>query len=247
VQYRGLAGQVQVATTEQLPLTLDGAATWLQARTGNGVFETQSVAGNKGTGWIDAGRVTDPAAITGSTYTVQFSVSGGTTTYSVLKDGNPTGLSAVPYQNGKAIEIDGQSFTVSGTPANGDQFQTVPSTPTLSVFDVLDRTVAALKAPSGSTVPVAQTVNSSLRDIDQSMSSINSARAHVGEILNLTDSAENRNKDLKLYATTERSNAEDLDMVQAVSEFQNQQSGYDAALKTYAMVQKMSLFQYIGG
>jgi flagellar hook-associated protein 3 FlgL len=112
---------------------------------------------------------------------------------------------------------------------------------------VLDRTVAALKAPSGSTVPVAQTVNSSLRDIDQSMSSINSARAHVGEILNLTDSAENRNKDLKLYATTERSNAEDLDMVQAVSEFQNQQSGYDAALKTYAMVQKMSLFQYIGG
>ena len=34
-------------------------------------------------------------------------------------------------------------------------------------------------------------------------------------------------------------------MVQALSDFQNKQSGYDAALKTYSMVQKLSLFQYI--
>jgi flagellar hook-associated protein 3 FlgL len=35
--------------------------------------------------------------------------------------------------------------------------------------------------------------------------------------------------------------------VQAISEFQAQQSGYDAALKTYSMVQRMSLFQYLSG
>jgi flagellar hook-associated protein 3 FlgL len=34
-------------------------------------------------------------------------------------------------------------------------------------------------------------------------------------------------------------------MVQAVADFQNKQSGYDAALKSYSMVQKLSLFQYI--
>jgi flagellar hook-associated protein 3 FlgL len=51
----------------------------------------------------------------------------------------------------------------------------------------------------------------------------------------------------KLVAQTERSNAEDLDMVQAVSEFQNRQSGYDAALKSYASVQRLSLFQYLNG
>ena len=48
-----------------------------------------------------------------------------------------------------------------------------------------------------------------------------------------------------LAAQTERSNAEDLDMVQAVSDFQNKQSGYDAALKSYSLVQKLSLFQYL--
>ena len=34
-------------------------------------------------------------------------------------------------------------------------------------------------------------------------------------------------------------------VVQAISEFQNKQSSYDAALKTYSMVQRMSLFQYL--
>lgn len=36
-------------------------------------------------------------------------------------------------------------------------------------------------------------------------------------------------------------------MVEAISEFQNKQTGYDAALKSYAMVQKLSLFQYVNG
>ena len=34
-------------------------------------------------------------------------------------------------------------------------------------------------------------------------------------------------------------------MVKAISEFQNQQSGYDAALKAYASVQRLSLFDYL--
>jgi flagellar hook-associated protein 3 FlgL len=61
------------------------------------------------------------------------------------------------------------------------------------------------------------------------------------------DSVELRIADSKLAAQTERSNAEDLDMVQAISDFQNRQTGYDAALKAYSMVQRMSLFNYIAG
>ena len=34
-------------------------------------------------------------------------------------------------------------------------------------------------------------------------------------------------------------------MLQAVSDFQTKQSGYDAALKSDAMVQRLSLFQYL--
>jgi flagellar hook-associated protein 3 FlgL len=72
-------------------------------------------------------------------------------------------------------------------------------------------------------------------------------RARTGEALNRMDSVELRIADAKLAAQTERSNAEDLDMVQAISDFQNRQTGYDAALKAYSLVQRMSLFNYIGG
>ena len=36
-------------------------------------------------------------------------------------------------------------------------------------------------------------------------------------------------------------------MVHAISDFQNKQTGYDAALKSYSMVQRLSLFQYVNG
>ncbi|MEO5696406.1 MAG: flagellar hook-associated protein FlgL, partial [Burkholderiaceae bacterium] len=41
VQFQGTAGQTQAASGDALPLTMDGEGTWMQARTGNGVFETQ--------------------------------------------------------------------------------------------------------------------------------------------------------------------------------------------------------------
>ena len=34
-------------------------------------------------------------------------------------------------------------------------------------------------------------------------------------------------------------------MIQAISDFQNKQTGYQAALQTYASMQRMSLFDYI--
>ena len=67
----------------------------------------------------------------------------------------------------------------------------------------------------------------------------------MGELLGRGDSVEVRLSQQALAAQAERSSAEDLDMVKAVSEFQAKQTGYDAALQTYAMVQRMSLFDYI--
>ena len=43
----------------------------------------------------------------------------------------------------------------------------------------------------------------------------------------------------------ERSRAEDLDLTAAISDFQNKQIGYQAALQTYASVQRLSLFDFI--
>jgi flagellar hook-associated protein 3 FlgL len=245
VSFRGAGGQAEVRSSDLLPMTLDGATAWLSARSGNGVFVTAPAAGNGSGAWIEAGSVTDPAALTGADYAVEFAVSGGVTRYSVLMNGAPTAQVNLPYMDGQAIEIDGMALTVKGAPAQGDRFDATPSTPDLSVFDVLDRVAGELRSGSRSTAQVAQTVASGLRDIDAVFGNLQLQRALAGESLNRIDAVESRLSEIQLDAKTERSLAEDLDMVQALSDFQAKQTGYEAALSTYSLVQRMSLFQYL--
>lgn len=245
VQYTGTGGQMQVASDEPLPLTLDGQKTWLSAQSGNGVFTTGNA--NSQTAWIDAGRVTDPSLLTDSNYEIQFSVNAGATTYSILKDGAATAVVDAPFQSGKAIEIDGMAVNVSGKPAQGDSFTIGQSQPDLSIFNTLDTVITDLKKPARTNAQITQSVQTALRDVDAVSNALQSARSMAGETLNRIDGVASRVSDLQLFAETTRSNAEDLDMVKAISEFQNQQTGYQAAMQTYASVQKMSLFQYING
>jgi flagellar hook-associated protein 3 FlgL len=239
------SGQQQLSPTEQMPTTVDGNAVWLAAPSGNGVFVTAPGAANTGTAWINPGSVDNPSLVTGGNYAVTFSVSGGNTTYSITQDGNPTAATGVPYTPTSAISIDGMSFNISGKPADGDSFAITPSQHTLDPFEAIDRLVSAISPVGTSDGQVAQAVSLGLRDMDQVMRQMQGARAEAGATLSRLDSIDQRNQDRKLLATTVQSDAEDLDMVQAISSFQSQQSGYSAALQTYATVQRMSLFDYI--
>ena len=242
VAFQGVGGSVSVAADEALPLTLDGGNVWLSANSGNGVYETKNT--NSSTAWVDAGRVTSPQQITNSTYDIQFSTGGGATTYSVLKDGNAIS-SGNAFTSGQEINVDGMSFAISGAPANGDDFQTTPATKSLSVFDALDNAVARLSQPGQGGPKVQQAVQDSLRDLDQCSSQISSARSFAGTTLQRLDGVKGRLDATELSAQTSRSNAEDLDMVKALSSFNQQQTGYQAALQSYATIQKLSLFQYL--
>ena len=242
VAFQGVGGSVNVATDEPLPLTLDGGNVWLSANTGNGVYVTKNT--NSTSAWIDSGRVTSPTAITSSTYDIQFSTAGGATTYSVLKDGNQVSTGNA-FVSGQEISVDGMSFAVTGAPANGDDFQTTPSTKSLSVFDALDNAVAQLSAAGQGGPKVQQAVQDSLRNLDQCNSQISSARSFAGTTLQRLDGVKGRLDATELSAQTSRSSAEDLDMVKALSSFNQQQTGYQAALQSYATIQKLSLFQYL--
>jgi flagellar hook-associated protein 3 FlgL len=259
VVFQGQPGESLASRDDHLNLTVDGQQVWLRAKSGNGVFTTaqgtNTVTGlaNGGTGWISAGTVATPSqlpypATPSPSYSLAFHVTGGTTTYDVLEDGNPI-ASGQPYGSGKQITIPGKGMAVaiSGIPADGDSFNIKGAQNDLNIFSSLDKTIAALQGTNPKGGAVQQAVNTGMTEIDAALSSIQGARAAVGEQLNRMDSIQGRNDSLKLAAQTEKSNAEDLDMVSAISSFQNQQTGYQAALQTYASVQKLSLFQYING
>ncbi len=256
VQYRGISGQVQTDTDTSLSLSTDGAAAWLTARSGNGVFVT-SAAGNSATSapvtgaWVNAGSVTDPSALfpvpeTG--YRIRFT---SATAYDIERFALATPSVVTTesvgnvYQDGRAIALHGMSVNVAGTPADGDRFEIKPSTPSLGVFGMLDDAIAALRLPHQTSAQRAQATADGLRDVDAVMGPLRTARSAAGEVLNRIDTEVTRLSAQKLNAQTERSSAEDLDMVEAYSNFSNLQTGYDAALKSYSLVQKMSLFQYV--
>ncbi len=259
VAFRGTAGELQAPLDEAMPLSTDGRAAWLAAASGNGLFETRVLSATPGQAqsWIDAGRVTDPQTFFAATsppavadpanldYRIDFTVGAGSTTYTVTKDGAATALTNVAYVSGQSIEIDGMAFSVSGTPQAGEAYELRLSQPTQSVFDTLDRAIAELGTPLRSRAAVSQGVQSALSEIDGSMASLQSLRARVGESMNRADMIEGRIGAEKVTAQAQKSQAEDLDMVEAISSFQNQQTGYEAALKAYATVQRLSLFDYV--
>jgi flagellar hook-associated protein 3 FlgL len=223
---------------------MDGESTWMQARSGNGVFETRAVT-STGTAWVDTGSVTNPSLVTGSTYSMQFTVAAGVTTYSVLQDGLPTALTNQSFTPGQAIQINGQSVAIKGQPANGDAFEMAPASASLSVFDAIDQAIADLKTPGRSNTQITQTNVINLNNIDQVLNQVLAGRTAIGATMNRIDGVTGRLSALALSSKTERSNAEDIDMTQAISDFSNQQTGYDAALKAYSMVQRLSLFNYL--
>jgi flagellar hook-associated protein 3 FlgL len=244
VQFQGTAGNSQAAGTDALPLSVDGNSAWMSAKTGNGVFATSAVV-NNGTAWIDTGKVTDPAAITNATYSVTFSVSAGSTTYSVLKNGVATAQSNVAFTPPQAVQMDGMSANITGNPANGDTFQFAPSTPTLSVFGAIDKAISDLKTPNLSGAKLAQNNSQDIANIDSAMAGLSSARSAAGATMNRISAVTDRLSSLTLSSQTGQSNAEDLDMTKAISDFSNQQTGYSAALKAYSLVQQLSLFNYL--
>jgi flagellar hook-associated protein 3 FlgL len=255
VVFRGQGGEILASSSERLALTVDGQQTWLKARTGNGVFTTAeggNVGGgpNQGSAWINTGSVSSPADVPypsgtpGSpAYSIEFT-SGSS--YNIFENGVAI-ASGVNYQSGQTIDIPGKGMTVtiSGSPAVGDTFTIGDSSNELSVFDSLDKIIQTLSTTNTTGGTVRQSVNLGMTEVDSILGNIQSTRSAVGESLNRMEGIESRISALKLAAETERSNAEDLDMVEAISRFQNQQTGYDAALKSYAMVQRMSLLNYL--
>lgn len=250
VEFRGVSGSMAADPAAALPLSVDGAAAWMQAPTGNGVFVSTFTGSNAADHqtrlWIDTGRVTSAADLTGQSYTVSFAgdATEGFTVEVERADG--TIVKSGPYVSGQALDFDGISVTLNGSPVPGkDQFTIAPSTRTLTPFDAIDRVADELEKPGRTGAQMAQTVNDGLRDLDSTMGSLMTMRSRLGWMMEHADGLDGRLAEGRLAAQSARSAAEDLDMAQAVTQFQSRQTGYDAALKAYSMVQRMSLFEYI--
>ncbi len=249
VQFEGQRGQA-AAGAASLPHALDGEAIWMRVPQGNGTFTVGLGAGNTGGVSSDMGQVVDAAQLTGHDYRIDFAEVGGVMQYTVTDTttGTPVaGHAGVPYEPNKAIAFDGISLTMTGQPAAGDRVEIAPANGPTDIFQVVQNAIDALRQDGPNRAAFqAQEMARALTELDAGHDRVLLARARAGEWLNRADSLsglmETRSVDLK----SERSRLEDMDMVQGISDFQNHQLGLEAAIKSYAQVQRLSLFQVIG-
>ncbi len=248
VSFNGVAGQ-QAGADVGLPTAMDGQAVWMNVRSGNGSFNLATATTNTGSLWTNTGQVLNPTALTGHDYSVTFTVApgvGGATTYSVQDNttANPALPTNQPYVPGQAITFDGLSLVASGTPANGDAVLVSPST-TTNMFKVIDDAIAAIGNSTATSSQRAQATGLALTQIDTGMNQLQAARSQAGQWLNRADTIQSAQEGRTIQLQAEKSRAEELDMVKGISDFTRIQTGYQAALQSYAQVQKLSLFNFI--
>jgi flagellar hook-associated protein 3 FlgL len=150
----------------------------------------------------------------------------------VVFQGTP-GIATVAGSGDLPISVDGDYAWMR--PAGGT-----------TVFAALDQVITDLQTPGRIPTDISAGTVTAISAIDASMDRLGAVRAQVGSTLNRLDVIEGRISDSRIANETERSVATDLDFTKAITDFQTKQAGYDAALRSYAMVQRMSLFQYIG-
>ena len=260
--FQGLPGQTASQGTG-LAAQLDGHSALMFDALRDGVYNaTVDPRAPGSTLFSSALQTSNLATLDGASYSLQVNtvtpdpVNGtltiGYTLTRTEKDGVTTtttpGLNAGPVRLGQPLPIDiveggntVMSFTLNGTPAVGDQLNMAPSVSMMSTLDASIRSIAA--APD--TVMAAQAVGQALANIDAGLERLHNMRGYAGELLNRADRISSDQEDRSIQHQSDRSRAEDLDMIQGITDFQNANVGYEAALKTYAQVQRLTLFNYI--
>ncbi|MGP1629768.1 MAG: flagellar hook-associated protein FlgL [Giesbergeria sp.] len=265
-EFDGLAGQV-AGSGVTIPNTLDGDAAFMFRPQRDGVFNAHVDTATPATHSLGSSAITsNPSQIaldpSGNAFQYQISVSyiAGTAPgtlaaqYSVtsnpagapLNGTNPfTSADFNPAQPASVAvtAIPGLSLNLTGKPQLGDSVQ-LTLKPSNGIFDVVDSAIRDISA-AGSSSDAAQGVGQALANMDSGLARLQTVRSYAGELLNRADRISGDQETRSVQLEGDRSRAEDLDMIKGISDFQNQQVGYEAALKSYTMVQKLSLFNFI--
>jgi flagellin-like hook-associated protein FlgL len=188
------------------------------------------------------------AALTGDSYRLDFAVSAGVTTYSVVD--TTTGLtlsSGNPYTSGQSITFDSMQFDIQGNPANGDTFTVQPSI-NQSLFTTLKNLVGVLNTSATGSVGQAKLtngLNTAMNNLSHALDNVLTVRSTVGARLNQIDDLNSNGSDKDVQYSETLSNLQDLDYTKAITQLTLQQTTLTAAQQTFVKISGLSLFNYL--
>ncbi|MHB9101933.1 MAG: flagellar hook-associated protein FlgL [Sulfuricella sp.] len=251
VTYQGDQGQrlIQISPSRQMAVSDSGTDVFQRIKNGNGTIVGVAAAANTGTGIIDPAAVTNLAdANLRQPVTITFT---SPTTFAVSSPTSapPIALVGVPYTSGSTISYNGWSMNIKGAPQTGDTFTVQPSS-NVDMFKTLGDLITQLETPiqgggAGATAKLANNINTAIQNFDQSLQNVLTVRASVGARMNEVDSVKSTGADLQLQYQQTLSGLQDLDYAKAITDLTRQQTSLEAAQKSFAKIQGLSLFNYI--
>ena len=159
--------------------------------------------------------------------------------------GNP--VTGTYNGSGGAVAFNGIQVSISGAPAAGDSFTVSPSTRE-SVFDSLDRVVAALNnAGNGSAAhaQLASALGGSIQQVDQSINQVLRVTSNVGARLALIGTTATALDTQSTTVADQISHLTDVNYVAATALYSQQYLALQAAQASFAQIGQLSLFKYL--
>ncbi len=250
------AREQRIDASRLMDVTENGASIFDSVPSGAGYVATAS-SGNGGSVTFKGPQVIDQEEVTpNQAYTLSFSgdaVSGYT--YEV-QDGNGTSL--IPAITGAydptseepvRIEFGGLAIELQGEPVAGDSIAVNPADQgNTDLFRTFENALAVLENPAQNDADKAalrNTLNTSMRELDNSLDNVLTKRASVGARLNELDVVDSVGGNRMLNYEQTLSDLVDLDYAQAISDYSLRQVGLQASQKTFADMKGMSLFNYL--
>jgi flagellar hook-associated protein 3 FlgL len=250
VQYNGDGGvpYVQVTGTRQIATGDNGAQVFLGvSATGTNSVPAGNPA-NTGSGTIGAVSTTNASDPTNADkYTINFT---SPTTYTVTDVTLGSTSGPLTFASGTGITLGGQTVAISGQPAALDSFSVTPATQSgTDVFANIDAAVAALQTPVTGAAATANLNNSmatAMSKLANTLNNVITVQASVGGRENEVTALQTVTQSSNLQTQSNLADLTQTNLTQVISKYTMTQFSLQAAQQGFSMIQKMSLFNYIG-
>jgi flagellar hook-associated protein 3 FlgL len=145
------------------------------------------------------------------------------------------GTQVVGQEQPNPVSFDGrENFVAIRTP-----------TGTESIFERLDTAIATLSNPATTPAAAAAAAGTAISSVDRAIDRFGVTRTVVGERLRALDAHEQALANGSIENQSRLSDLVDMDFARGASNMIQQQTSLEAALKSYAQVARMTLFDYV--
>ena len=248
VSYHGDQSEtyVQLSDSRRVRLNDTGDMLFQRIRNGNGKFHTDASSLNTGSGVIDGGVIDSPSNFERKSFEIRFTSANDYEIIDVTNGGN-SAIDSGTYQDGGPISFNGLTVSISGQPAKDDVFTIAPSK-NIDIFSIANDFANALdldRSLDSNTAKAHQTLNNVVNNIDNTLEYVQARHSDLGARMAYIDTTEEETSSVKFILDKTRSDIEDTDYAEAISNLDFQMNTLEAIRQTYAKMQQSSLFDYL--